>query len=212
MLTRLSGKPPTAGILLSGLFVLLQVLDHLDSMGNDLNQIAKLRVLLKKSLPNFIKDGEILLLQRRGILYGLGTIRDNLQCFGIVETVDLGLSARYRKKFPKPQVGRKSPKQSSMSQDWGDPRTGRGASQRRHATGVKSPFCGGVSGGAADRRGGSRKLKTKSEKRIQHAKVWQTNPDTCNLKQNSPPVEGRPSVEILVDADGKTRGLNCKLR
>jgi hypothetical protein len=68
VLTRLSGKsrkhgkPPTAGILLSGLFVLLQVLDYLDSMGNDLNQIAKLRVLLKKSLPNFIKDGEILLL------------------------------------------------------------------------------------------------------------------------------------------------------
>ncbi|MDR1493185.1 MAG: hypothetical protein LBT05_10745, partial [Planctomycetaceae bacterium] len=49
VLTRLSGKsrkrgkPPTAGILLSGLFVLLQVLDYLDSMGNDLNQIAKLR-------------------------------------------------------------------------------------------------------------------------------------------------------------------------
>jgi hypothetical protein len=68
VLTRLSGKsrkrgkPPTARILLSGLFVLLQVLDYLGSMGNDLNQIAKLRVLLKKSLPNFIKDGEILLL------------------------------------------------------------------------------------------------------------------------------------------------------
>ncbi|MDR1492669.1 MAG: hypothetical protein LBT05_08100 [Planctomycetaceae bacterium] len=59
--SRKRGKPPTAGILLSGLFVLLQVLDYLDSMGNDLNQIAKLRVLLKKSLPNFIKDGEILL-------------------------------------------------------------------------------------------------------------------------------------------------------
>jgi hypothetical protein len=48
VLTRLSGKsrkrnkPPNAGILLSGLFVLLQILDYLDSMGSDLKQITKL--------------------------------------------------------------------------------------------------------------------------------------------------------------------------
>jgi hypothetical protein len=63
VLTQLSGKsrkrnkPPTAGILLSGLFVLLQILDYLDSMGgNDLNQITKLRSLLKKCLQNFVKN------------------------------------------------------------------------------------------------------------------------------------------------------------
>jgi hypothetical protein len=63
VLTKLSGKsrkrdkPPTAGILLSGLFVLLQILDYLDSMGrDDLKQITKLRSLLKKCLPNFIKN------------------------------------------------------------------------------------------------------------------------------------------------------------
>ncbi|MDR1270896.1 MAG: IS4 family transposase, partial [Planctomycetaceae bacterium] len=56
VLTQLSGKsrkPPTASILLSGLFVLLQILDYLDSIGgDDLNQITKLRSLLKKCLPN----------------------------------------------------------------------------------------------------------------------------------------------------------------
>jgi hypothetical protein len=63
VLTKLSGKsrkrdkPPTAGILLSGLFVLLQILDYLDSMGgDDLKQIKKLRSLIKKCLPNFIKN------------------------------------------------------------------------------------------------------------------------------------------------------------
>ncbi|MDR1268714.1 MAG: hypothetical protein LBK82_04250 [Planctomycetaceae bacterium] len=62
VLTQLSGKsrkrgrPPTAGILLSGLFVLLQILDYLDSGGDDLNQITKLRSLLKKCLPNFVKN------------------------------------------------------------------------------------------------------------------------------------------------------------
>jgi hypothetical protein len=62
VLTQLSGKshkrgrPPTAGILISGLFVLLQILDYLDAIGDDLNQITKLRSLLKKCLPNFVKN------------------------------------------------------------------------------------------------------------------------------------------------------------
>jgi hypothetical protein len=57
----------TAGILLSGLFVLLQILDYLDHMGgDDLKQIKKLRSLLKKCLPNFIKNVQILLPKRAG--------------------------------------------------------------------------------------------------------------------------------------------------
>jgi hypothetical protein len=52
VLVRLSGKsqkrekPPTAGTLLSGLFVLLMMLDFLDSIGNDLTQIDNLRIRL----------------------------------------------------------------------------------------------------------------------------------------------------------------------
>jgi hypothetical protein len=48
--SRKRGKPPSPGILLSGLFVLLQILDYLDSMGgDDLKQIKNLRFLIKNA-------------------------------------------------------------------------------------------------------------------------------------------------------------------
>ncbi|MDR3110143.1 MAG: hypothetical protein LBU65_10740, partial [Planctomycetaceae bacterium] len=60
VLVRLSGKsqkrgsPPTAGTLLSGLFVLLKILDFLDSIGNDLTQIDNLRTRLANFAEIFL--------------------------------------------------------------------------------------------------------------------------------------------------------------
>jgi hypothetical protein len=62
VLVRLSGKrlkrgrPPTAGILLSGLFVLLQMFDFLERMDFDPVKIAQLKNTAKKLLPTFKKD------------------------------------------------------------------------------------------------------------------------------------------------------------
>jgi amino acid transporter len=46
------GSPPTAGTLLSGLFVLLRIFDFLDSIDNDLTQIDNLRTILTNVIPN----------------------------------------------------------------------------------------------------------------------------------------------------------------
>jgi len=67
ILVRLSGKrlkrgrPPTAEILLSGLFVFLRIFDFLVSIDFDLSKIAKLNAAFNKLLPKQKKDGEILL-------------------------------------------------------------------------------------------------------------------------------------------------------
>ncbi|GHT44432.1 hypothetical protein FACS189454_01780 [Planctomycetales bacterium] len=60
VLVRLSGKsqkrgrPPSAGTLLSGLFVLLRILDFWDSIDNDLTQIDYLRTLLNNYAGKFV--------------------------------------------------------------------------------------------------------------------------------------------------------------
>ena len=63
VLVRLSGKrlkrgrSPTPGILLSGLFVLLRMLDFLTEIDFDLTKIAKIKNNLDKCLKGGIKDG-----------------------------------------------------------------------------------------------------------------------------------------------------------
>ncbi|MDR3110227.1 MAG: hypothetical protein LBU65_11165 [Planctomycetaceae bacterium] len=60
VLVRLSGKsqkrcsPPTAGTLLSGLFVLLRIFDFLDSINYDLTQIDNLRTRLANFAEIFL--------------------------------------------------------------------------------------------------------------------------------------------------------------
>ena len=60
VLVRLSGKSvkrgraPTAGTLLSGLFVFLRIFDFLDHMNFDLTKIAQLKTLLQKLAPNLL--------------------------------------------------------------------------------------------------------------------------------------------------------------
>ena len=62
VLVRLSGKrlkrgrSPTPGILLSGLFVLCQMLDFLTEMDFDIEKIKKLKIACEKCLPRGIKD------------------------------------------------------------------------------------------------------------------------------------------------------------
>jgi len=62
VLVRLSGKrlargrPPTSGILLSGLFVLLRIFDFLDHIDFDLAQITQLKNTLDKLTPGLLKD------------------------------------------------------------------------------------------------------------------------------------------------------------
>ena len=61
VLVRLSGKrlkrgrPPTPGILLSGLFVLLRIFDFLSHLDFDLNKIHSLKNTFEKLLPGMIK-------------------------------------------------------------------------------------------------------------------------------------------------------------
>jgi hypothetical protein len=61
VLVRLSGKslkrgsPPTAGILLSGLFVLLRIVDFWDSIDGDITKMDKLRTVLTNFIPNLAK-------------------------------------------------------------------------------------------------------------------------------------------------------------
>jgi hypothetical protein len=46
------GKPPTAGTLLSGLFVLIRIIDFLDLVNDDQKKIKKLRATIKKLLQS----------------------------------------------------------------------------------------------------------------------------------------------------------------
>jgi hypothetical protein len=52
---RLSGKLPTAGTLLSGLFVLMRILDFLDSINHDLTQIDNSRIRLANFAEYFCR-------------------------------------------------------------------------------------------------------------------------------------------------------------
>jgi len=62
VLVRLSGKrlgrgrSPTPGVLLSGLFVFLRILDFLEHIDYDLSQIAHFKITLEKLLPGLIKN------------------------------------------------------------------------------------------------------------------------------------------------------------
>jgi len=49
------GRPPTPGILLSGLFVLLRIFDFLTHINFDLSQITQLKTTLAKLAPGLIK-------------------------------------------------------------------------------------------------------------------------------------------------------------
>ncbi|MDR1477635.1 MAG: hypothetical protein LBJ00_01700, partial [Planctomycetaceae bacterium] len=46
------GKPPTAGTLLSGLFVLIRIIDFLDLVNDDPKKIKKIRASIKKLLQS----------------------------------------------------------------------------------------------------------------------------------------------------------------
>jgi hypothetical protein len=46
------GKPPTAGTLLSGLFVLIRIIDFLDLVNDDPKKIKKIRATIKKLLQS----------------------------------------------------------------------------------------------------------------------------------------------------------------
>jgi len=50
------GRSPTPGILLSGLFVLLRMVDFLTEIDFDMSKIAKLKTTLDKCLKGGIKD------------------------------------------------------------------------------------------------------------------------------------------------------------
>ena len=63
VLVRLSGRrvkrdsPPTPGVLLKGLFVLLQMFDFLTYIDGDVSKIDKLKATLRKMMPGIYRDG-----------------------------------------------------------------------------------------------------------------------------------------------------------
>ena len=50
------GRSPTAGVLLAGLFVLLQMFDFLTLINFDLAKIAQLKTTFNKLIPGLMKD------------------------------------------------------------------------------------------------------------------------------------------------------------
>ena len=50
------GRSPSAGVLLSGLFVLLQMFDFLTQINFDLSKIAQLKTTFDKLMPALRKD------------------------------------------------------------------------------------------------------------------------------------------------------------
>ena len=50
--SRKRGRPPTSGVLLSGMFVLLKIFDFLKDMNFDLAKITQLQHALQKFAPN----------------------------------------------------------------------------------------------------------------------------------------------------------------
>ena len=50
------GRPPTSGVLLSGLFVLLRIFDFLDHIDFDISQIAQLKTTIHQLVPGMLKD------------------------------------------------------------------------------------------------------------------------------------------------------------